>query len=154
MSDEIRNIETRGESFGEGVVSAAAIRSIITLPRHKSVSSCVARFIARNAGWLEESGTGEDMIQYPALMDGEAGVYGVSFPDLPGIVAMGATKDEALLQAERALGNYAVESERAGEDMNPPSAPEQIEIPTGHTLVSVRIPPWRRWRVLVQTNWK
>ena len=75
------------------------------------MSSCVVQFISRNAGRLEESGTGEDMFQYPALMDGEAGVYGVSFPDLPGIVAMGATKDEALLQAERALGNYAVETD-------------------------------------------
>ena len=74
-------------------------------------------------------------------MDGETGAFGVSFPDLPGIVAMGATREEALLQAERALRDYAIETERAGEDMNPPSALEQIEIPTGHTLVSVRIPP-------------
>ena len=81
------------------------------------------------------------MNQYPALMDGGAGAYGVSFPDLPGIVAMGATREEALLQAERALRDYAIETERAGEDMNPPSALEQIEILPGHTLVSVRIPP-------------
>ena len=80
------------------------------------------------------------MIEYPALMDGKAGAYGVSFPDLPGIVAMGVTKDEALLQAERALRDCAIETERADEDMEPPSALEQIEIPPGHTLVSVLLP--------------
>ena len=53
------------------------------------------------------------MIEYPALMDGKARAYGVSFPDLPGIVAMGVTKDEALLQAERALRDCAIETERA-----------------------------------------
>ena len=31
------------------------------------------------------------MIQYPALIDGEKGAYGVTFPNLPGIVAMGKT---------------------------------------------------------------
>ena len=84
------------------------------------------------------------MTQYPALMDGEVEAYGVSFPDLPGIVAMGATREEALLQAERAIKDYAIETERAGENMNPPSAVEQIEIPTGYTRVFVRIPPWRQ----------
>ena len=39
------------------------------------------------------------MTRYPALIDGETGAYGVTFPDLPGIVAMGATLDEALLNA-------------------------------------------------------
>ena len=29
------------------------------------------------------------MVRYPALIDGEKGNYGVTFPDLPGIVAMG-----------------------------------------------------------------
>ncbi len=92
------------------------------------------------------------MIEYPALMDGKAGAYGVSFPDLPGIVAMGVTKDEALLQAEQALRDCAIETKRADEDMEPPSALEQIEIPPGHTLVSVRIPPLRHRRVLVHWN--
>ena len=29
------------------------------------------------------------MTRYPALIDGETGACGVTFPDLPGIVAMG-----------------------------------------------------------------
>ena len=34
------------------------------------------------------------MTRHPALLDGERGAHGVSFPDLPGIVAMGETVDE------------------------------------------------------------
>lgn len=40
------------------------------------------------------------MIRYPALIDGEKGACGVSFPDIPGVVAMGVTIDDALLNAE------------------------------------------------------
>ena len=80
------------------------------------------------------------MNRYPALIDGEPGSYGVAFPNLPGIVAMGTTIDEALLQAERALKDYAIETERAGDVVVPPSAPEQIEAPPGHALVLVSIP--------------
>ena len=77
------------------------------------------------------------MTRYPALVDGEKGAYGVSFPDLPGIVAMGATMDEALLHAELALRDYAIETERDGDAVVPPSALEQIETPSGHALVSI-----------------
>ncbi len=77
------------------------------------------------------------MTRYPAWIDGEQGTYGVSFPDLPGIVAMGATVDEALMHAEEALRDYAIETERAGEALTPPSAIERIETPPGHTLVSI-----------------
>ena len=40
------------------------------------------------------------MFHYPAFVDGEAGAYGVTFPDLPGIVAMGETVEDALTNAE------------------------------------------------------
>jgi predicted RNase H-like HicB family nuclease len=46
------------------------------------------------------------MSRYVALVDGEAGAYGVSFPDLPGCVAMGATVDEALANAAEALRDW------------------------------------------------
>ena len=77
------------------------------------------------------------MIRYPALIDGEEGAYGVSFPDLPGIVAMAATRAKAILQAQQALRDYAIEAERDGVDMDPPSALDPIEIPPGHTLNAV-----------------
>ena len=39
-------------------------------------------------------------------------MYGVAFPDLPGIVAMGETVDDALLNAEEALRDYVTETGR------------------------------------------
>ncbi len=77
------------------------------------------------------------MARYPALIDGERGAYGVMFPDLPGIVAMGDTVDDALVNAEEALRDYAVEVERDGAAIEPPSAIECVTTPTGSALVSV-----------------
>ena len=54
------------------------------------------------------------MTRYPAWIDGEQGSYGVSFPDLAGIVAMDTTVDEALLHAEEALRDYVIETEKDG----------------------------------------
>ena len=76
-------------------------------------------------------------MRYPAWIDGERGAYGVSFPDLPGIVAMGTTVDEALLHAEEAIRDYVLETERDGAAVTPPTAIEQVETPPGYTLVSV-----------------
>lgn len=79
----------------------------------------------------------DDMTRYPALIDGEKGAYGVSFPDLPGIVAMGKTVDEALVNAEEALRDHAIEAERDGRRPTAPSAMEDVEAPAGSALVSV-----------------
>ena len=65
------------------------------------------------------------MGRYPALIDGKKGAYGVTFPDLPGIVAMGKTVDEAMVNAEEALRDYAIEAEKDGEAITPPSDPER-----------------------------
>ena len=54
------------------------------------------------------------MPHYPTSVDGEAGAYGVTFPDLPGIVAMGETVEDALMNAEEALRDYLAETERDG----------------------------------------
>ena len=62
------------------------------------------------------------MTRYPALIDGETGACGVTFPDLPGIVAMGATLDEAMLNAEEALRDYATETEKDGRPLAAPRA--------------------------------
>ena len=77
------------------------------------------------------------MTRYPALIDGEDGAYGVTFPDLPGVVAMGATIDEALINAEEALRDYALEMQRDGETVAPPSAVELLSAPSGSALVFV-----------------
>ena len=77
------------------------------------------------------------MARYPALIDGENGAYGITFPDLPGIVAMGATLDDAFAKAEEALSDASVEAERDGILLEPPSAIEEVEVPAGSALASV-----------------
>ncbi len=77
------------------------------------------------------------MSRYPALLDGSEGAYGVVFPDLPGCLAMGQTVDDALLNAEDALRDYATEMLKAGRNVQEPSALETIETPAGTRLVLV-----------------
>ena len=81
------------------------------------------------------------MTGFPALLDGEDGAYGVTFPDLPGIVAMGATVDEALINAEAALRDYVLETQRDGEAVEPPSALELAATPPGSVLAFVPLMP-------------
>lgn len=75
--------------------------------------------------------------RYPAFVDGEKGAYGVVFPDLDGIVAMGETIDEAIMNAEESLRDYAIETERDGAALLEPSAMENVEVPAGATLMSI-----------------
>ena len=63
------------------------------------------------------------MPHYPAVVDSEAGAYGVTFPDLPGIVAVGKTVDEALANAKEALRDYVIETERDGAQVVEASQP-------------------------------
>ena len=77
------------------------------------------------------------MIRYPALLDGGEGAYGVVFPDIPGVGAMGDTVDEALLNAEDALRDYAIETERDGGEIVRPSPLQSIETPMGNRLVTI-----------------
>ncbi len=77
------------------------------------------------------------MSRYPAFLDGEAGAYGVTFPDLPGIAAMGETMDDALLHAEEALRDYVTETESDGARVAEASPVERVSPPEGATLVSI-----------------
>ena len=86
-------------------------------------------------------------MRYPALIEGGGQDYGVVFPDLPGIVAMGYSLDEAIRNAEEALQDYAIEALRDGLSLTPPSALEDVKIPQGCALTSillVRTSPDRR----------
>ena len=80
------------------------------------------------------------MNRYPALIDGKSGNYGVSFPDLPGCVAMGRTVDEAILNAEESLREWAKDYEARGGGANcgallpwrplqPPRGPSSLTYP-------------------------
>lgn len=77
------------------------------------------------------------MTRYAALIDGAHGAYGVTFPDLPGVVAMGKTIDDALAHAEEALQDYAAETAKDGDELTMPTPLEQVEVPAGQTLVSI-----------------
>ena len=91
-------------------------------------------------------------MRYPALIDGEAGAYGVVFPDIPGVGAMGCTIDEALVHAEEALRDYAIESARDGVVLIAPSALEEVEVPAGSALTSVLLIPPFEERPSVRMN--
>ena len=78
-------------------------------------------------------------MEYPAFIDGEDGAYGVVFPDIPGIAAMGHTIDEALRNAEDVLQDYAIEAEIDGEELVLPSPVQSVKVPVGSCIVSVSL---------------
>ena len=81
------------------------------------------------------------MLEYPALLDGEPGAYGVAFPDLPGIGAMGYTVADALTNAAAVLRDYAIETEKDGDELITPSSPDTIAVGDGEKLISVPLIP-------------
>ena len=55
------------------------------------------------------------MTSFTALIDGRTGAYGLYFPDLPGCTAMGATLEEAVVNAAEAMRDWVgVTVERGG----------------------------------------
>ena len=77
------------------------------------------------------------MPHYPAFVDGEAGAYGVTFPDLPGIVAMGETVEDALMNAEEVLRDYVAETDREGAQAPDASSIETMPLRDGSVLVAL-----------------
>lgn len=71
---------------------------------------------------------------YPVLVDGEPGGYGVVFPDLPGCMAMGNTKEEALGNAEEALADWIKSMESHGQSIPDPCDSQSIHVPGGSSL--------------------
>ena len=80
-------------------------------------------------------------MRYPAIIEGGGDDYGVWFPDIDGIGAMGCTIDEALVNAGEVLRDYAVEAERDGQPLATPSALEDVEAPAGGALTTVALGP-------------
>ena len=78
-------------------------------------------------------------MRYPALIDGEAGAYGVVFPDLPGCVAMGSTIDDALRNAQEALSDWMDSMEEAQKFVHGPSTIDAIDVPPDSTLVTIAL---------------
>ena len=70
-------------------------------------------------------------MQYPALIDGKDGAYGVVFPDLPGCVAMGSSEDEAMANAAGALRDWIDSMVGAGQPIAAPSTEDTVAVPEG-----------------------
>ena len=98
------------------------------------------------------------MTSYIGLVDGKAGAYGVTFPDLPGCAAMGATIDEALANAAEAMRDWADATEQKGGAVPAPRARESLcEDPDasemlGEGALLVRVPLVRETGRPVKAN--
>jgi predicted RNase H-like HicB family nuclease len=66
------------------------------------------------------------MARYVALLDGEAGAYGVTVPDLPGCTSGGSTTDEALRNALTAVRLWAEDAIADGEELPVPRSVETL----------------------------
>ena len=66
------------------------------------------------------------MARFVALIDGEAGAYGVTFPDLPGCTSGGGTTDEALRNAVEALRLWVEDAIADGEKLPKPRSVEEL----------------------------
>lgn len=66
------------------------------------------------------------MPRYVALVDGRAGAYGVTVPDLPGCASGGSTTDEALRNAVEAVRMWAEDAIAGGEKLPQPRSAETL----------------------------
>jgi predicted RNase H-like HicB family nuclease len=66
------------------------------------------------------------MPRYVVLVDGQAGAYGVTIPDLPGCTSGGSTTDEALRNAAEAVRLWAEDAIANGEELPRPRAAEGL----------------------------
>ena len=66
------------------------------------------------------------MARYVALVDGRAGAYGVTVPDLPGCTSGGRTTDEALRNAVEAVRLWAEDAIGDGEALPEPRSVETL----------------------------
>lgn len=65
-------------------------------------------------------------MRYFAIVESHQGEYGVSFPDLPGCVAMGATPEAALANAALALRDWSATYLRQEPLMPTPSSEQAV----------------------------
>jgi predicted RNase H-like HicB family nuclease len=66
------------------------------------------------------------MPRHVALVDGSAGAYGVTVPDLPGCTSGGSTTDEALHNAVEAVRMWAEDAIADGDKLPQPRAAETL----------------------------
>ena len=91
-------------------------------------------------------------MRYPALIESGGDDHGVTFPDLPGCVAMGQTLDETIRNAEEALHDWMDSMEELGHPIPTPSQLEDVEVPPGCALTSILVVKAQRDKPSVRLN--
>ena len=91
-------------------------------------------------------------MRYPAIIEGGGSDYGIWFPDIDGIGAMGYTIQEVLAIASEVLSDYAIEMERDGLPLATPSALEDVEVPEGCALTTILLVREARDKPSVRLN--
>jgi len=74
-----------------------------------------------NGNWTDMNMRNPNATLYFALIDGEPGAYGASFPNLPGCVAMGDTLDAVKQLAAEALLEWVAMAQLHQEQVPSPS---------------------------------
>ena len=98
------------------------------------------------------------MTRYIALVDFEDGIYGVSFPDAPGCVAMAETQDEAINDASDALSEWVADELSDGRDAPIASGVEallrldEIRTALGRGAILASVPLVRETGKLARAN--
>src|SRR5580698_943573 len=74
---------------------------------------------------------------YPAVLErGESGVFGVWFPDFPGVVTGARSQEEAMAKAGDALADGVEDLAFAGRALPEPTRLDEIGLPEGCDFVS------------------
>lgn len=77
---------------------------------------------------------------YPAILEKEpASVFGVTFPDFPGLVSAGETAEQALVQAHEALAGHVALMVQDGEILPEPTAVEAVTADPDIQMVAVTL---------------
>ena len=91
-------------------------------------------------------------MRYPAIIEGGGSDYGIWFPDIDGIGAMGYTIEEVLANASEVLSDYAIEMEKDGLPLAAPSALEDVKVPEGCALTTILLVREARDKPSVRLN--
>lgn len=82
---------------------------------------------------------------YPAVLErGESGVFGVWFPDFPGVVTGARSQEEAMAKAGDALAQGVEDLAFDGRKLPEPTALDEIGLPEGCDFVSFSRSGWNR----------
>ena len=78
---------------------------------------------------------------YPAVVDREGDIYGISFPDFPGCVSSGATPEEAIEGGREALAGHVDLMIRDGDAIPDPTPLEAISYEEDEDVICVTMIP-------------